>query len=153
MLRVSGASSQPVLRCTARIAQRRARRKMQRDVGAAAQMQAPIALQRRDVRIDVVAQAAPHHDADPLHHVVMRHVDGITVGREDAGSDSAAIDFLDGNHVRIELRRILPQQIEIARRTHMHIGRQRRVAGGALGQPVQVPGRDLQLGGERHRRQ
>ena len=107
----------------------RSRGEMQRDIGAAAQVQAPFALHRDDIGIDAVGQAAAHHDADTLHHVVTRHVDGIAVGGENPGGDGAAVHFLDRDNVRIKLDGVLLEQIEVLRRAEVHIGRQRGIAG------------------------
>ena len=85
----------------------------QRDVNAAAQRMARADVELRDIWIDIVMDASAHHDADSLHDMVAAHVDRVFVGREHTCGDDWAVHFLNGNHVGIQLRRVLLQKVDV----------------------------------------
>jgi hypothetical protein len=85
----------------------------QRDVDTAAQRMARPDVERRDIRIDIIMDALTHHDADTLHDVVAAHLDRVFVARKDTCCDDWAVHFLDGDHVGIELCRVLLQMVDV----------------------------------------
>jgi hypothetical protein len=126
-------------------------RQVQRNIGAAAQVRRRRTRQRqcRIVRINVVGQAAAHHQPDPLNHMVAGHVDRVAVGRKDACGDLAAVDLLDRDHVGVKLRGVAGQCGDVLGPLRVRIARQSTVAVRAIGEPFQVPGGDLQFRGVR----
>ena len=85
----------------------------QRDVDAAAQGMSRPDVERCDIGIDIVMDASAHHDADTLDDMVTAHVDRVLVVRKHTSRDGWAVHFLNGNHVGIQLRRVLLQKVDI----------------------------------------
>ena len=108
-----------------------------------------VRVQGGEVWVDVVVQATADDDTYPLHDVVACHVDRVFFPRKDFRCGAKSVDLLDRNHIGVQLTRVLGQASEVFVRTRGDIGWQFAVAGRAGGQPVEVPGRDLKVGGER----
>ena len=76
-------------------------------------------------------------------------MDGISFRRKDSRGEGAAVDLLDGNHIRVEFIRIAAEQGDILRLLRPHVGRKLMVA---VRQPFEIPSRKLQFGGTGVRR-
>ncbi len=126
-------------------------RKVERDVDAAAEREARLGLhvERDHVRVLVCVDPSPHRETDPLDHVVVREIERVAVGREHLGSRLRPVHLLQGHDVGIQRARVISQQRPIPALLGDHVGRQRRVALRPQREPLQVPGRDLQLAAAR----
>ena len=141
--RSSRSSDAPQARATAAASRKR-------DIDAAAQLATRTKIQAGEIGIGAVGDAPTHHDADALHDMVVAQLDRVSVGRKYPGGDGGTIDFLDGDHVGIELACIATQQVDVLRLFRTGVGRQIAIIGG---EPFEVPGRQLQLRAESTGRQ
>jgi hypothetical protein len=82
--------------------------------------------------------------------MVATQLDRVSVGRKDPRGNGLTINFLDRDHIGIELDCIAAQQVDVLRLLRMRIGRQIAIIGG---EPFEVPGRQLQLRANGARRQ
>ena len=122
----------------------------QSDIDAAAQLATRAKIQAGEIGIGAVGDAPTHHDADALHDMVVAQLDRVFVGRKYPGRYGGTIDFLNGDHVGIELACIATQQVDVFRLFRVGVGRKIAIIGG---EPFEVPGRQLQLRAESTGRQ
>ena len=97
--------------------------------------------------------ASAHHDANTLNDMVAAHVDRVFVARKHSSRDDWAVHFLNGNHIGIQLHRVLLQKVNVRWLFGMGVGRQFTVTCLPIGQPFQVPGTKLQFRCGRETRQ
>ena len=130
----------------------RHRLQRQRNVGATAQATSGIDIQTGDIRVDAVADAAPHRDTDSLHDMIVAQVDRVLVGREHPGGDAGTVHFLHRDHVGIQFARVTPECLDVFRLFRVKIGRQFPITGRSFGEPFEIPGRQLQVRRDRDSR-
>lgn len=133
------------------------RRQFQRHVGATTQRPPTrIGSQCLNIRIRGEADTFADRKPDPGRACILRDVQHVAIAREQQGGGVRPVNALERDHVPSQCVCVPAQRIDVLLPARCDVGWKRRIPGLALGQPVDIPGRQLEIlgvGGRPNQRQ